>query len=478
MTAPGERATAAGESPPPLEVARRVLAGEEAWLVGGAVRDRLLGRDTIDVDVALPGDPKRAARRIAKAAGGASFQLSGDFGAWRAVGPGHEWHVDLVPLRGGDIAADLADRDFTVNAMAEPLGGGELVDPHGGRADLEAGRLRMVSASALSDDPLRTLRAVRLAVELNLDLEPATRDAVRANAAGLERVAPERIFAELKRVLGAPLPQLGIAVMEPLGLLDAVLPELAATRGVEQNVFHHADVWHHTLEVLTQVAEIQRDPEAAGLGDQAAAVAALLAEPLSDELTRGEAMRFAALLHDAAKPQTRGVRPDGRVTFIGHDAVGADQARAVLKRLRSSERLRDYVAGLTRHHLDLGFLVHERPLDRRTAWRYLRATAPYSADVTVLTVADRIATRGKNAEPAIAAHLALAREMLALAFAEREAGPQRPLVPGDELARELGITPGPRLGELLATLEEDRFAGEVTTREQAIERARELATKR
>ncbi len=458
----------------PLEIAREVLAGEEAWLVGGAVRDRLLGRHTDDVDVALPGDPKRAARGIAKAAGGASFRLSGEFGAWRAVGPEHGWHVDLVPLRGADIAADLAERDFTINAMAEPLAGGDLLDPHGGRADLEAGRVRMVSAAALREDPLRTLRAVRLAVELGLDLEPGTRDAVAANASGLDRVAPERIFAELKRVVGAPEPQLGISLMQALGLLEAVLPELAATRGVEQNVFHHADVYEHTLEVLTSTAAIQRDPEAAGLGDQSAAVAALLAEPLADELTRGDAMRFAALLHDAAKPQTRGERPDGRVTFIGHDTVGADQARAILKRLRTSERLRDYVAGLTRHHLDLGFLVHQRPLDRRTAWRYLRATAPYAADVTIFTVADRIATRGKNAEPAIAAHLELAREMLALAFAEREAGPQRPLVAGDELARELGITPGPQLGELLAALEEDRFAGEVTTREEAIERARQL----
>ena len=138
----------------------------------------------------------------------------------------------------------------------------------------------------------------------------------------------------------------------------------------------------------------------------------LLAEPLADELTRGGAMRFAALLHDAAKPATLGRRPDGRVTFVGHDAEGAQLARDVLGRLRGSTRLADYVAALTLHHLRLGFLVHERPLSRRAVWRYLNATEPYAADVTVFTVADRLATRGKNAEPAIAAHLELAREML------------------------------------------------------------------
>jgi hypothetical protein len=158
------------------------------------------------------------------------------------------------------------------------------------------------------------------------------------------------------------------------------------------------------------------------------------------------------------------------VTFIGHDAAGAEQARAILRRWRASERLGDYVAALTRHHLHLGFLVHERPLDRRTAWRYLTTTAPYSADITVLTVADRLATRGRNAGPAIEAHVELAREMLAHAFSYE---PQPALVRGDELARELGRRPGPWLKELLAQLEEDRYAGEIATREQAIRRARE-----
>jgi poly(A) polymerase len=465
-------------SGPPMDAIREALAGQQAWLVGGVVRDRLLGRPTDDVDVALEGDPRAVAKRIARASRGAHFQLSGAFGAWRVVGRAHDWHVDLVPLREGDIRADLAGRDFTINAMAEPLDGGETIDPHGGREDLAAGRLRMVSAQALEDDPLRCLRAVRLAVELDLDLESATVEAILAHAPEIDRVAPERVFGEIKRVVSVPAPQLGIALMERLGLLEAVLPELAATRGVEQNIFHHADVYGHTLEVLTAVVEVERDPEKAGLGDQAQAVAELLGEPFADELTRGQAMRLAALLHDAAKPQTRGELPDGRVTFIGHDREGARLARDVLARLRSSERLRDYVGALTRHHLALGFLVHERPLSRRAAWRYLRATAPYSADVTILTVADRLATRGKNAEPAIAAHLELAREMLGLAFAERETGPQAPLVRGDELAEELGIRPGPRLGELLARLEEDRYAGEIATREQAIERARELARER
>jgi poly(A) polymerase len=456
---PGETG---GQSP--LDAARRALAGREAWLVGGAVRDRLLGRPVDDVDVALDGNPRAAARAIAKDTGGAAFRLSGAFGAWRVVGPGHGWHVDLVTLRDGDIAADLAARDFTINAMAEPLAGGELLDPHGGRADLAARRVRMVSAGALVEDPLRTLRAVRLVTELDLELDPDTGAAVAANAVNIAEVAPERVFGELKRVVTAPRARTGLALMDAYRLTAAVLPELEALRGVEQNEFHHADVYGHTLEVLDAVAALER-------GEQGEDIAALLAEPLADELTRGGGMRFAALLHDAAKPLTRGVRPDGRVTFIGHDAAGADLVRDIMRRLRASQRLTEYVAALTLHHLRLGFLVHERPLERRSVWRYLQATGPYSSEVTIFTIADRLATRGRNADEAIAAHLELAREMLAHT---REPLPAEPLVRGDELARELGIRPGPRLGELIAQLEEDRFAGAISTREDALRRARDL----
>jgi poly(A) polymerase len=456
-----------------LDAAREALAGREAWLVGGAVRDALLGRVTDDVDIAVAGDPRAAARTIARATRGAAFQLSGEFGAWRVVGPEHAWHVDLVTLHEGGIAADLAQRDFTINAMAEPVAGGEIVDPHGGRADLAARRLRMVAPTALAEDPLRTLRAVRQAVELDLEIEAATLAAVDAHAPGLDRVAPERIFGELKRVIGADDMRRGIGLMDAHGITAAVLGELLPLRGVDQSVYHHADVHHHTLEVLDAVRLLERDPAAAGLGELAEPVRELLATPLADELTRGGALRWAALLHDVAKPQTRIVRPDGKVGFPGHDAEGADVARGVLRRLRASERTVDYVATLIRHHLRLGFLVHQRPLSRRDVWRYLRTTAPHSADVTLLTVADRLATRGRNADPAIAAHLELARELLTAAFAEQAAGRRTPLVRGDELARELGITPGPQLGELLAALEEDRYAGEIATREDALRRARE-----
>ena len=235
-------------------------------------------------------------------------------------------------------------------------------------------------------------------------------------------MAPERVFAELKRVISADAVRRGLALMEAHGLTDVVLPELTALKGLEQSHFHHADVHDHTLEVLDSRCSAIRC---------SADEYPLLAEPLSDELTRGQAMRWAALLHDAAKPQTRDFRPDGRVTFLGHDVAGAQLARDVLGRLRSSQQLRDYVAALVAHHLDAGFLVHQRPLDRRTIWRYLRATRPYSEDITIFTVADRLATRGRNAERRSRPTWRSRDELIAAA--REPVG--KPLVRGDELSR-------------------------------------------
>ena len=335
----------------------------------------------------------------------------------------------------------------------------------------------MVSPRSLADDPLRTLRAVRFAVELGFAIEPAT---ARSRAASTPRrsrgVSPERVFAELKRVVAAPRVRDGLELMDATGLLAAVLPELdrAARRRAERlpprrRARPHA---RGARRRSSRWRPIRPPPGSAA--SSTAPVAALLAEPLANELTRGTGLRLAALLHDVAKPQTRDVLPTGRVTFVGHDSEGAELARAVLRRLRASERLAGYVAGLTRHHLDLGFLVHERPLSRRTIWRYLTTTAPNSADVTLLTVADRLATRGRKAEPAIAAHLELAREMLGHAFALRRPARSRRSCPATSWPPSSGSARARQLGELLRTLEEDRFAGEISTREQAVARAREL----
>ena len=451
------------------------VAREPAWVVGGAVRDRALGRPTDDYDVAVQGDARALARALARTADAHAFPLSEAFGVWRVVDHARRWQVDVLPIIGGSIEQDLGGRDFTVNAMAEPLGGeGAYVDPFGGLADLRERRLRMVSAGAFTEDPLRTLRLARLACELGFSVDEATMAAARAGVAALAQVAPERIFAELKRIVIADRPLDGLALMDAVGATDVVLPELSRMRGVEQSRYHHLDVYEHTMSVLAEVIALERSP-GEWLGEYTESVSRFLAEPLANELTRGQALRFGALLHDAAKPQTRRVTPEGRVTFIGHDAAGAELAAGVLTRLRASERLREHVAALTRNHLRLGFMVHEVPLERRSIYRYLRACEPVQVDVTLLSVADRLATRGRGSEEAIRRHLELARVLLGEALAWRNERPRPPLR-GDELARAVGLRPGRELGRILVELEEASFAGEISSRDQAIALARELVS--
>jgi len=451
-----------------LALARETLAGRAAWLVGGVPRDRALGRATRDVDLLIDGDPELAARALARAAHAVAFELSEEFGAWRVVARGREWQIDVSAVRAGALEQDLALRDFTVNAMAEPLGGGPLMDPLGGMSDLDARRLRMTGPDALGADPLRVLRLVRLAVALGLEADAATVASAREHAPLLAGVASERVLSELGQIISADAAVHGFELMDELAITPVLMPELAQLRGVAQNHFHHRDVWGHTLEVLQGCIDLQRDPAAVVGERHAGAVRELLSEPLADDLSRGMGLRLGALLHDVAKPRTRAEQPGGRVSFIGHDLLGAELARDVLCRLRASERLRSHVAKLTHEHLRPGFLVHERPLSRRSMFDYMLACQPVEVDVLMLSVADRLATRGEAAERSIARHLKLVEELLPEALRWRREGPPQPLIRGDELARELGIASGPQVGALLCELVGAQYAGEICDREQAL----------
>jgi poly(A) polymerase len=452
----------------------------------------LLGRLVRDVDVSVAGDPAPAARALAEQVRGPVFRLSEAFGAWRVIDRRAERVYDFAPLQGEGIDADLAKRDFTVNAMArsielDALGGAgddalgataggsaaPLIDPLGGRADLDSRTLRVLGPEAYETDPLRTLRLARFAAELGFAPDPETERLTQAAASRVTDAAGERVFGELRRLVLAEGARAGLELADRLGVLDAVLPELTALHGVDQSDYHHLDVYDHTLEVLGQQIAVETRLDEL-FGPEADRLRGALAEPLGDELTRGEALRFGALVHDIGKPATRDVRADGRITFMGHDALGERMVHDLCRRLRTSDRFARFLGGLTRHHLVLGFLVHERPLDRAHVYRYLRRTTPVEVEVTLLSCADRLATRGRRADEATLAHLELAAELMTAALDWREQGPPRVPVRGDELAEELGIEPGPELGRLLGELEEAAYVGDAGTREQAIALARRL----
>ncbi len=464
---------AAAES---VRAARSAVGDADAWIVGGAVRDALLGERVGDLDIAVPpGGEREAAKRIARAADGSVFALSREHATWRAIAGDRRWHVDVTALREQTIEADLRARDFALNAIAVPLPGGAPIDPTGGAADAEARVLRVASPRAFAEDPLRLLRAARIGARFGLRLEEATVALARAEAARASEPAGERQFAELRGILTGPAPLRALELMDELEITAPVLPEVDAMRGVVQTPNHHLDVLGHTLAVIENLLAVERDlPRFAG--ESAADTAALLAEPLADELDRGGALRFGALLHDIGKPATRS-QQGGRVSFIGHDRSGAEMIATLCSRLKTSRRLSAHLQGLAAHHLRLGFLVHERPLSRGRLYEYLRATEPVAPDVTLLTAADRLAARGEGplaSEEMINAHLDLVRDVLPAAIAWHR-DPPRPPVTGEELAAEIGVAPGPELGRLLERLRAATYAGEVADRDQALALARELA---
>ncbi len=455
--------------------------GRRAWLVGGTVRDFLLGLQPLDIDLATLGDPRDLARSFADSIGGSFFVLSDQFKACRVVSPdrggretgGQAAHLpgsgatwDFVALRGGTIAEDLRSRDFSVNAMAIELPPGEaVIDPLGGLGDLAARRLKAASGSVFDDDPLRLLRAVRLERESGFRLDRGTEALVRSRARLAARPAPERIFAELVRLLQAPAPAAAIRRLDGLGLLKPLLPEVYALKGIGQNEYHHLDVYHHTLANMTALDRIIRGP-AAFFPEQA--------EQLRQRQGRsfaGAGWRFimvcASLLHDIAKPLCRFTDDDGQVRFFEHDRLGAGMAAAMLRRFKAGTEAMRAVSFLVRRHMRFEGLLQQRPASARARLRYLRATAPFAPELIMLSVSDRLSVRGRLVSVNdIESHLLLARETMEMCFA-REAAPPPRLVSGDDLIRELSLKPGPVIGRLLDRIEEEQQLGRVTTRRQA-----------
>ena len=479
---------------------RRAAARHERWPAGrpqgAGGRRGLAGRRRGSRRAARPGrrptstwssratPPRPHAPWPAAAGRAACFALSEDFGAWRVVARDGSWQVDVEPLRGGTLA------------------GGPVAARLHGQRDRPADRRRSADRSRSAAPPTcapdgcgwparppsRSTRCECCAwcgSRSSSGSSPTSRPCAQPSStrAGCRRVSGERIFIELRRIIAAPGGRAGIELMGGAGGAGAsCCPSWRRCAASSRAAYHHPDVYDHTLEVLDRTVELTGAegpdcPDAApAIGPHREAIAALLAEPLADELTRGEALRWGALLHDAAKPATREVRagrprdvhrtrPPAGPSWRGRCSRGCAPASA---------------CGRTWRRSFATTCVSASSSTSPSRWpggpsiAYLRACSPVEVDVTLLSVADRLATRGDRAEQAIAAHLRLAGAMLGDALSWRAEGPPRPLVRGDVLARRLGIPEGPLLGELLEGIREASFAGEVSTPEQAVEHARSL----
>jgi len=421
----------------------RVFAahGHELALVGGSVRDVFLGRRSGDVDLTTDATPQRVLEitrgwadkvwligiefgTVGLRKGGGTFEIT----TYRSESYGPKSRKPDVRY-GTSLEEDLARRDFTINAMAARLpaaGADDLVDPFGGLRDLKEGVLRTPGSpsSSFGDDPLRMLRAARFAAQLGFSVAPEVREAMTAMAGRIEEtVSPERIRAELAKLMVAPDPRTGIELLADTGLAAYVLPEVPKLKLETDEHHRHKDVYEHSLTVLTQATELE---ERYGL---------------SADLV----VRLAALLHDIGKPKTRTLLPGGRVAFHHHEVVGASMARSRLRELRFPKAVVDDVARLVELHLRFhGYGTGE--WTDSAVRRYVRDAGHLLPRLHVLTRAD-CTTRNKARAARLASAYDALEQRIARLAKEEEIAKIRPDLDGNEIMRVLGLRSGPAVGE-------------------------------
>ena len=494
-----------------------------AYLVGGCVRDRLLNRPVYDLDVTVAGDGLDLARRLANRFGGAYYPLDEARSTGRAILSDEQdgcLVVDVARFRGPaplgssppeqSLAADLADRDFTINALAADVrASGEVIDLHNGLADLAAGLIRPVSEDSIRNDPLRALRAVRLAAALGFALAPQTEFLIQRDGGALAGVSGERVRDELARLLARPQAAPYLAQLDDLGLLTVIIPELEPLRGLSQPPPHYLDVLAHSLETVRTLETLLDSlfhglgPEQGGGGRRTkdesrktpntqypipntqypVSNAPLdLLSPFADrarvhvEQVMGDArprlvtLKLAAVLHDTGKPVARSVDDDGRIRFIGHEKESVRITGKVLRRLRFNRSEVRLGETIVRHHMRLLLLANQKSVSSRAVYRFFRDTGDAGVDVLLHALADHRATYASQAEDERWPRLvALTARMLADYWQRQgERLDPPPLIDGHDLQREFGLQPGPHIGELLEAVREAQVSGEVRSREEAL----------
>ncbi len=472
-------------------VASSCLPDEQVWAVGGIIRDHFLGRVTHDIDLAVRGDARGLGRRVADRLGGAYVDLDPEHGIGRVIfrQKGQRFLLDFAALRGPDLTADLTGRDFTINAMAAALTDPEsLIDPLGGLRDLQAKILRPCSAESISADPVRILRAVRLAFAFNLRMDPETLIQARAASRLLPRVSAERQRDELFRLFEQPRLAAALEVLDSLGVLEQVLPEVRRLRGIEQGPPHVMDAWGHTLSVVSHFQEIyaalvepfQEDLVSnltlgyavLKLGRFRRALESFYSEPLVQERSLKALLTFSALYHDCGKLNARSVDRDGRVHFYQHDHISADLAVERARALALSNAEIERLAAQVRGHMRIHWLAKDvTVLDARLIHRYFRALGPAGVDVCLISLADLLGITS----PAVdqerwQKEVDLAEQLLSAWFEQQDTLVRPPrLINGHDLQTVLGLAPGRLLGQLLEFVSEAQAAGEVADKNSALE---------
>lgn len=472
-----------------FERLRPLLASEAqpVYVVGGTVRDAVLGRPIHDIDLVVASEAIQLTFRLARALDLPAFVLDGDRDVGRIIAENDGLTIDIARFRGPTLEDDLAGRDFTINALAFPIDGdlsNDIIDKHKGLDDLRLRRIRTIHSRSIADDPIRALRAIRFSTQLGFSMTRETAELVRAAGKSLpSQASAERIRDELSRILTSGAPHQGFHSLHDLEILAAVLPDIAALDAVAQSPPHHEDVFRHTLSVLRYLAIIDQilggQSIATGWNeDVASLLGAYRGELLAhlDQTTDGGTsgrllLMWGGLLHDVGKRATQTVEPDGRIRFFGHDEAGAEIAGRLLSAFsfsnEAARRVRAIVAG---HMRPLHLATDSKVPSRRATFRYYQALREGGLDVGLLALADHLATYdGIGDERSWSSLLVVVNTLYDTYFRdhERTIAPPR-LLDGQAIMAELAVPPGHEIGRLLRLLQEAQAAGEINTKAEAI----------
>ncbi len=484
---------------PLLDRLRPFLLQQEQpiYLVGGAVRDGLLGRESHDLDFVVPRQAIKLAFKVADWLGVPAYVLDRERDTGRVVLAEEATTLDFACFRGDDLEADLRDRDFGLNAIALPATAvttTSLIDPCNGQADLMNRRIHLTHPNALNQDPVRLLRGLRLAAKLNFTLSEETQTAVSSAVPHLYKTSGERVRDELLNLIGTAVPDQLLFQMQKMGVLTAVLPEIAALEPVQQSAPHHEPVLAHTATVLRWLLQIELllkqpskiidYPELNTVQQMLAPFAEELRTHLMREVDGGvdgyTLLRLSGLFHDVGKLETQTVEGNGRIRFFGHDKVGAKIAAKRLRRLHLSNQAIKHVKFTVQNHMRplslLNSLAPQKKPSRRAIYRFFRDAKEAGLDVSLLALADFLATNNRLDNQRLSNQaewehlLAIVAELLHHYFNRHEESvAPKPLLNGHDLIQLLQLSPGPEIGRLLRLLEEAQAAGELHTKEAAIE---------
>lgn len=434
------------------------------YLVGGTVRDMLLGQPPEDFDIAVDGQPENFAEKMAILLSTRPIRM-GKPGkeAIRIVSKGIFY--DIVRLNGATIDDDLKMRDFTVNAMAFSLRENQLIDPLQGRRDLYDGIIRMVSASSFKNDPIRLLRAFRFAAALDFIIEPHTLKSLCKNAVLIRTSAGERIRAELFKLLESDQSYPCIRGMESTGLLYEIFPALKGLAGCRQNRHHAFDVFEHTLSayqameyLFNNLSEIVPEPAFSTIHSMGKKKRGLL--------------KYALLLHDIGKPSAASEDASGNIHFYGHGQKSAAISKTIGETLRLSVEEMNYVTKIISNHnhpRHLFALEQKKQLSSKAKVRFFLACGSLTPDILVHSIADHLGKGLDRENGFIAFALQLIQDYLG-DYNPKKSG--KPYITGYDLIYFFGLTPSPLFRKTLAHIEEGRLTGEIQTRQEALSRVK------